>query len=835
MKNALPSRSRSGAHPANQTRVTQRSRKSPLRRLRESGQVLVIIMAFSAILGAALLSIYNTATLSAEKRELINAADASAYSGAAILAQGLNFTAYTNRAILANNVLIGQMTAISSTLSMSKWYWQNTEIMLRVVAGLTRYIPYVGAVISSISTAASRFADIWGGKIIHPVKILTKVLQASGTAAIGITNHALWLSQQVHMADSIIGFEPNMIAIAKDNAPDATVDGLLHGTAFGPLVTLGSFASKFTVKVRKSKKTVGNKLEAEKDEYLNYLTETNRGVATPAYVGGRNLIPNAMGLWIATGCNDPISSLTGATSALFTPAAGFGQPFDTIVQVLDVFAGLLSPIANPIMCLFDRHGGSELVQNDDGKFSWVSVDATSFLFPSLLTIILDALGVDVRIPFAGGSVASFVNPREFRQSKPRSIRNFIDDINNHGDQMAQMDGGNAKKKYFGHQVQLKPDCVEYLSPPSWSPGAGGHFYAVSTNGKVTGTCAVLATGVGVQYHNKGLWGGDLRKTANKIVDTNMPGTDAAAALVGAIAGIAAGGAGAVDAALSSMRAPASAAPAGPSTSAPPGVSGEASAATTTRPDTAAMAAAGGSLSSWAGLAAGAGLGAITSALNPANFRINPAAIISGAGASSGGGTDGSVPGWLRTLLNIFLGAFIDIDAILDMMSAKISDGIERPPSAGLNRAFHILADGLPPYFWDVRVKEDGGNQSTTAFGEKEDLLYTDQVPQDYHDRRYNLGPLVYLPLIKSATKTKTADNLGIGRTMMGLPDYRGTRDGLKAIGKARIFFREPADHWLGRYKTIKTSSLILPYWHVRNESLSYVDKAALIAIEGITP
>lgn len=824
MKNTLPSRSRSGAHPSNQARSTQRSRKSPLKRLRESGQVLVIIMAFSAILGAALLSIYNTAILSAEKRELINAADASAYSGAAILAQGLNYTAYTNRAILANNVLIGQMTAISSTLSMSEWYWKNTGTMLRLINSLTRYIPYIGAVISAVTTATFKFANIWGDKILHPIKVLTKVLQASGTAAVSLTNHALWLSQQVHMADSILGFEPNMIAIAKDNAPDASVDGLLHGTAFGPLVTLGSFASKFTIKVRKGKKTVGTRLDAEKDEYLNYITETNRGVGTPAYVGGRNLIPNAMGLWIATGCDlSPSSLVTSATSSLFTPAAGFGSPFDTIIQVLDIFGGILSPIANPIMCMFDRHGGTELVQNEDGKFSWVSIDATAFSFKPLR-------GILPGIPLAGGSVASFVNPREYRRRRPDSISNFIDDIKDRGDQMAQNAAGNAKKKYFGHQVELKPDCVEYLSPGTW------HHYAVSTNTKVTGTCAVLSTGVGVQYVNKGLFGGDLADTADKVMDSRRSSDSTAAALAdAAIGGVADAASSAVSSALSTMNPPSIPSIPGPSTSAAPGISGEASATTITRPDTAAMSSAGSSLSGWASLATAAGVSTLTSALNPANFRINPGAIIASAGLAPGGGTDGGPGFWTRLALKALLGAVLDTDALIDLMSLKISHGIERPPSAGLNRAFHILADGLPPFFWDVKVKEDNQTASKSNFGEKEDLVFTDDEPQDYHDRRYNLGPLVYLPLIKSPTKTKTTQNMQIGGKLMGLADYRGTRDGLKAIGKARIFFREPADHWLGRYKTIKTSSLILPYWQVRNESLSYVDKAALIAIEALTP
>ena len=799
---------------------TSRSRST----IKQSGQVLVVVLAFSAILGAGLLSIYNTAQLSAEKRELVNAADAAAYSGASILAQGLNYTAYTNRAILANNALIGQMVGIRSTLSMSEWYWKNTETVWRMIAGLTRLIPYIGQVASTISGAAATFSDFWGDKVVYPVKVLAEMLQVSSTAAVGITNHALWLSQQVHMADSIIGFEPNMIAIAKDNSPDANVDAVLHATAFGPLVTLGSFASKFTIKARSSQRTIGNRTKSEGlanvkgDEYLNYITETNRNVATPAFVGGRNLIPNAMGLWIATGCDTGASNYVGGASGAFAPTAGFGGGFDTAVMVMDTFASVLSVIANPIMCMFDRHGGSELVQNEDGKFSWVSIDATAFKIPI----------VETRVPFAGGSVASFVKPQEYNQGRPDSIKYFINEIKNDGRQMGQQKDGNAKIKYFGHQVALRPDCVEYVNP------GNGHYFTISTDGRVTGTCAVQQAGVGDHYADKGLFGGRLDGTANKIIRSRMP-PSASAALVAGITDAASTAGLNIDSALGSMRTPNLATPpAGPSTQMPPGVSGQASGATTSAPLTAEMAAAGGSLMNWgsASGAAQAALRSITSSVSNSTFYVDPAGAINNSLSPSGGGRDGG-PGLAeRIALRIALGLIIDVDALIDLMSLKISDGIERPRSAALNKAFHLLADGLPPFFWDVRTTEKW--QSGRSFGEAQDLIYTDQDPKDYHDVRYNLGQLVYLPLIKPANTTKTAAQSNIGGTMMGLPDYQGGRDGLRAIGKARIFFREPADHWLTRYKTIKTSSLILPYWQVRNESLSYVDKLGLLALDGIS-
>ena len=53
--------------------------------------------------------VFNSGRAVNEKINLVNAADAAAYSGAQIAARQLNFMAYTNRAMIANEVSIGHM------------------------------------------------------------------------------------------------------------------------------------------------------------------------------------------------------------------------------------------------------------------------------------------------------------------------------------------------------------------------------------------------------------------------------------------------------------------------------------------------------------------------------------------------------------------------------------------------------------------------------------------------------------------------------------------------------------------------------------------------------
>ncbi len=81
---------------------------------RQRGQALIFGL-FVLISGlAALFFFFNVGQLSREKTKLVNTADAVAYSAGVMQARALNFTAYGNRALIANEVFIAQMVSVSS-------------------------------------------------------------------------------------------------------------------------------------------------------------------------------------------------------------------------------------------------------------------------------------------------------------------------------------------------------------------------------------------------------------------------------------------------------------------------------------------------------------------------------------------------------------------------------------------------------------------------------------------------------------------------------------------------------------------------------------------------
>ncbi len=84
----------------------------------QSGQAVILILLLTVAVVLVGLSLLNTGILASEKMQLQNAADATAYSVSTIEARDLNFAAYTNRSMIANEVALGQMVGLMSHADM---------------------------------------------------------------------------------------------------------------------------------------------------------------------------------------------------------------------------------------------------------------------------------------------------------------------------------------------------------------------------------------------------------------------------------------------------------------------------------------------------------------------------------------------------------------------------------------------------------------------------------------------------------------------------------------------------------------------------------------------
>jgi hypothetical protein len=81
--------------------------------VRQRGQAMVFVSVTTLIVLLALLAMYSTGQLTTQKMKLQNTADAVAYSAALTQARDLNFSAYMNRAMIANQVAVAQVVSMT--------------------------------------------------------------------------------------------------------------------------------------------------------------------------------------------------------------------------------------------------------------------------------------------------------------------------------------------------------------------------------------------------------------------------------------------------------------------------------------------------------------------------------------------------------------------------------------------------------------------------------------------------------------------------------------------------------------------------------------------------
>ena len=113
-----------------------------MRRL-HSGQALIASLALLAGMLGGFVLVFNAGQLVNDKMRLTNAVDATAYSGAQWQARALNYQAYLNRAMVANEVAIAQLVSLRS------WsrYVDTTTSNVDQVA---RYVPYLNAPVRAL-------------------------------------------------------------------------------------------------------------------------------------------------------------------------------------------------------------------------------------------------------------------------------------------------------------------------------------------------------------------------------------------------------------------------------------------------------------------------------------------------------------------------------------------------------------------------------------------------------------------------------------------------------------------------------------------------------------
>ena len=141
-------------------------------RQRQRGQALIYGLFMLACGLVALFFVFNTGQLTLEKTRLVNTADAVAYSAGVLHARALNFDAYTNRALMANEVTVAQAVSIASWIAYAKEHTEGVRPLLcyqmysvPVLLALIEYSPLCYALSYPPGAMAVEYADLAIGPV----------------------------------------------------------------------------------------------------------------------------------------------------------------------------------------------------------------------------------------------------------------------------------------------------------------------------------------------------------------------------------------------------------------------------------------------------------------------------------------------------------------------------------------------------------------------------------------------------------------------------------------------------------------------------------------------
>jgi len=164
--------------------------------------VFPVVLASVLLAAAAIFVMASIGNKYTERSQVVNAADAAAYSGAVWTARHLNFLAYTNRAMIANHIGVGHFVAY---LSWIRYIEDGTGNL----ALATSFIPFVNAAteaVADFATILRELAEAEAAFYIPGADILNRfyfVAQAEAQASLVLNpiNDVMRLAASAHRAE----------------------------------------------------------------------------------------------------------------------------------------------------------------------------------------------------------------------------------------------------------------------------------------------------------------------------------------------------------------------------------------------------------------------------------------------------------------------------------------------------------------------------------------------------------------------------------------------------------------------------------------------------------
>lgn len=184
----------------------------PVLRGEQKGQAMVFGLLFLAVVLMALLALFNQGQLVSHRMQIENAADATVYSQAKLAARNQNFVAYTNRAMVANEVSIGQMVAL---LSWAKHYKQMSAFTSYPLYRIPIAPPSPTTFTDVLSAATTPYV-IMGNAVSTAANVLVK----TWPSVVSYFNSTLGIFQKVFAVATIAAQVEVNLKVLKDHERD---------------------------------------------------------------------------------------------------------------------------------------------------------------------------------------------------------------------------------------------------------------------------------------------------------------------------------------------------------------------------------------------------------------------------------------------------------------------------------------------------------------------------------------------------------------------------------------------------------------------------------------
>ncbi len=211
----------------------------------QQGQALPLALVLLVAVAATVFFMFNSGQLVQEKIRLTNTADAVAYSAGVYEARVLNYDAYSNRAIIANEIAIGQAVGLAS---WAKYMGTSAG----TIGPYLNLIPYVGPYLANLMNYIQTIMDYVTLALSYVIPLHDAAIQAlmvSQFAVHGPGNAIALINRKVVMDE-----------VAQKNDPDAIVDVIPLGDNFA------GFTQRYTSKEERAR--MGQVVSDGRDAFL---------------------------------------------------------------------------------------------------------------------------------------------------------------------------------------------------------------------------------------------------------------------------------------------------------------------------------------------------------------------------------------------------------------------------------------------------------------------------------------------------------------------------------------------------------------------------------------